>query len=58
MLAIVLVGEDDSVDGPHYLRNPFDREPGWGVSSINYEINSLLERAEKHDRKLLSDWMA
>ena len=24
LLAIVLVGEDDTVDGPHYLRNPFD----------------------------------
>ena len=31
VLAIVLVGESDTVDGPHYLRNPFDREPGWGV---------------------------
>ena len=42
VLAIVLVGEDDSVDGPHYLRNPFDREPGWGVSSINYNLSDLL----------------
>ena len=24
LLAIVLVGEDDAVDGPHYLRNPFE----------------------------------
>jgi hypothetical protein len=42
VLAIVLVGEDDSVDGPYYLRNPFDREPGWGVSSVNYELARLL----------------
>ena len=38
--------EDDAVEGPHYLRNPFDREPGWGVSSINYNLSDLLQRAE------------
>jgi superfamily II DNA or RNA helicase len=47
LLAIVLVGDDDSVDGPFYIRNPFDTEPGWGVSSINFDIKTLLERAEK-----------
>jgi len=46
VLAIVLVGEGDSVEGPHYVRNPFDREPGWGVSSINYNLSDLLARAE------------
>jgi hypothetical protein len=45
LLAIVLVSEDDSVEGPFYVRRPFDREPAWGVSSINYEIKALLERA-------------
>ena len=47
LLAIVLVGEGDAVEGPFYLHNPFDTEPGWGVSSVNYELNALLERAEK-----------
>jgi hypothetical protein len=46
-LAIVLVGEDDSIDGPHYVPHPFKDEPGWGVSSINYELKALLSRAEK-----------
>jgi len=45
VLAIVLVGEDDTVDGPHYIRSPFDREPGWGVSSINYNLSDLLQKA-------------
>jgi SNF2 family DNA or RNA helicase len=45
VLALVLVGEGAAVDGPHYIRNPFDREPGWGVSSINYHIDDLLSRA-------------
>jgi len=46
VLAIALVGEDDSIDGPHYIRNPFDREPGWGVASINYSLGDLLAKAE------------
>lgn len=48
VLAIVLVGEDDTIDGPHYVRNPFDAEPGWGVSSVNYQLSALLERACAH----------
>jgi hypothetical protein len=47
LLAIVIVGENDDAEGPYYLRNPFDAEPGWGVSSINFELKALLERAEK-----------
>jgi len=46
ILAIVLVDEDDSLGGPFYLRNPFDAEPGWGVSSVNYDLRSLLEKGE------------
>jgi hypothetical protein len=42
-----MVSENDSVDGPYYLRNPFDAEPGWGVSSINFELKALLKRSEK-----------
>jgi len=45
-LAIVLVGEDDSIDGPHYVPHPFKEEPGWGVSSINYNLSDMLSRAE------------
>jgi SNF2 family DNA or RNA helicase len=45
-LAIVLIGEDESVEGPFYLRSPFTSEPGWGVSSINFDVKALLGRAE------------
>ncbi len=45
-LAIVLVSEDDSIDGPHYVPHPFREEPSWGVSSVNYELKALLERAQ------------
>lgn len=44
-LAIVMVDEGDAVDGPHFISNPFDAEPGWGVASVNFELKSLLERA-------------
>jgi SNF2 family DNA or RNA helicase len=46
VLAIVFVHDDDSVDGPHYIRKPFDSEPGWGVSAWSIEIKKLLQRAE------------
>jgi hypothetical protein len=46
-LAIVLVGEDDTIDGPHYVPHPFKEEPGWGVSSVNYDLKALMERAER-----------
>ena len=46
VLAIVLVNEDDSTEGPYYIRRPFDREPGWGVSSVNYNLKELLNRSE------------
>jgi hypothetical protein len=45
VMAIVLVDKSDTIEGPHYLRNPFDKEPGWGVASINYSLNDLLSRA-------------
>ncbi|MGO8224745.1 DUF3883 domain-containing protein [Rhizobium leguminosarum bv. trifolii] len=46
VLAIALVGEDDSIDGPYYIPSPFDREPGWGVASINFHLGDLLAKAE------------
>lgn len=47
-LAIVLVDEQDHPEGPFYIREPFDTEPGWGVSSINYDLSALLSRAESY----------
>lgn len=48
VLALAIVGEDGAVDGPHYLRHIFDREPGWGVASVNYSLSDLLGRADTH----------
>ena len=46
LLAIVMVDENEATEGPYFLRNPFDSEPGWGVSSINYDLKSLINRGE------------
>jgi hypothetical protein len=45
-LAIVLVGEGDAIEGPFYLRNPFDAEPGWAVSGVNLDLDQLLSKSE------------
>jgi len=44
ILAIALV-DGDRVEGPYYLRKPFDQEPGFGVTSINFELKKLLTKA-------------
>jgi len=46
-LALVYVNPDDTVNGPHYLGNPFTREPEFGVASVNYDINKLLQSATR-----------
>jgi hypothetical protein len=45
LLAIVLVGEGDQVSGPHFIKNPFSKEPDWGVSSSNYDLSELLSKS-------------
>ena len=36
----------DNVHRVHYLRRPFQREPDFGVTSVNYDFSELLGRAE------------
>jgi SNF2 family DNA or RNA helicase len=46
ILAIVeFTGED--THRTHYLREPFQREPDFGVTSVNYDFGELLARATK-----------
>ncbi len=44
ILAIVIVDGDDC-EGPYYIRNPFTKEPDFGVASINYSLEELLSKA-------------
>ena len=37
---------DDRNHKVHYLRQPFNREPDFGVTSVNYDFAELLVRAE------------
>jgi hypothetical protein len=45
ILAIVEFFDDDT-HRVHYLRQPFQREPDFGVTSVNYGFTELLNRAE------------
>ena len=48
VLAIVRV-DGDRIDGPHYVRAPFNQAPDWAEASRNFELNALLARAERHE---------
>lgn len=45
ILAIVEFINDDSCR-THYIRQPFQREPDFGVTSVNYDFAELIARAE------------
>jgi hypothetical protein len=36
---------DDSAQRVHYVRRPFQREPDFGVTSVNYDFADLLSRS-------------
>jgi hypothetical protein len=44
-LAIVRV-DGEKVEGPHYIRTPFSKEPEGSVVSVNYSLKDLLGRAK------------
>ena len=46
ILAIVEFKGDDS-HRVHYIRQPFGREPDFGVTSVNYDFVELLARARE-----------
>lgn len=37
---------EDGAHQVHYLRRPFRREPDFGVTSVNYDLAQLLDKAE------------
>ncbi len=51
ILAIVIVDEN-SHEGPFYIKNPFSMEPDFGVASINYDLSDLLSKAVTPERSL------
>ena len=45
ILAIVEIDGDEAKE-PRYIREPFQKEPDFGVTSVNYDLSELLARAE------------
>jgi hypothetical protein len=45
LLAIVEVDAGVARE-PAYIRRPFQREPDFGVTSVNYDLSDLMARAE------------
>ena len=45
ILAIVEV-DGDTAREPRYIREPFQKEPDFGVTSVNYNLSELLARSE------------
>ena len=45
ILAIVEVDGDTA--SPSYIWQPFHREPDFGVTSVNYELNELMSAADR-----------
>lgn len=43
---LAIVEFDGDTDRVHYVRRPFQREPDFGVTSVNYAFADLLARAE------------
>lgn len=50
-LAIVLINEDDSTEGPYYLQGPVSQAPDWAEVSKNLELDGLLAKAVRHGGK-------
>ncbi|MDE0042078.1 MAG: helicase-related protein, partial [Candidatus Poribacteria bacterium] len=45
ILAIVEV-DGDTASEPRYVRQPFEKEPDFGATSVNYDLRELLARSE------------
>jgi SNF2 family DNA or RNA helicase len=45
ILAIVEFHTESETHKVHYVREPFQREPDFGVTSVNYDLDELLARA-------------
>jgi SNF2 family DNA or RNA helicase len=43
LLAVVLVESENSYAGPYYVHRPFTSEPDWHSTSVNYNLQSLID---------------
>jgi hypothetical protein len=47
-----VIVEGDNFEVPHYIRNPFNSEPDFGVASINYDLGDLLSKAVSPEKTI------
>ena len=47
ILALVEVSNDGQGNAPRYVRQPFSKEPDFGVTSVNYNMGDLLKMSEE-----------
>ncbi|MFP5504140.1 MAG: protein NO VEIN domain-containing protein, partial [Candidatus Sericytochromatia bacterium] len=51
ILAVVRV-DGTAIEGPHYIREPFSQAPDWAEASRNFDLTTLLARAESREPML------
>ena len=44
---LAIVEFDGDIHRVHYIRQPFHREPDFGVTSVNYDFSELIARARE-----------
>ena len=49
ILAIVII-DGEKIEGPYYVKDPFDSAPGFGEESRNFNLASLLSRAVRPEQ--------
>ncbi len=49
ILAIAIVPEAAQTDAPalYYVKHPFEREPGFGEVSVNYDLRAMVQQGKK-----------
>ena len=45
-ILVLVEGENGQGRPPRYVRQPFSKEPDFGVTSVNYDLGELLARSE------------
>ena len=45
-ILVIVMTDSDRPSEPRYIRKPFQKEPDFGVTSVNYELKELLRRGE------------
>ena len=45
-ILVIVEVDGNTTKAPRYIRQPFQKEPDFGVTSVNYNLRELLARAE------------